>query len=552
MWASMGNTQLSEISYMLTALTALQARGRPINTWEFKSVHRWWEHHSEWVLSTAESIRAYCVLTSTADGPCSKQQSKQKFTNDHLRQSPMKSIDNYIEQVHNLTSIINEQNLVGGDVNMLYNEWKIYQDLFVAYKEHNEALGVKNRRAFFGPPTEGAKKDTKRMYRVSPGLVTATIHYVGKDHFRCKIMPREQLSDTTWDFFLEDWYRHYTREVVVHLDALVAGKAPSYCSFHENDFCKHPKSKFCPTTYYNPNPTDLKYQQDKHYPPFQLELWGDENLSIYMSTVPRTLLKRALVAGVVAMREALICVQSRGPISEWELVSIQTWFSDHCQFAHSVNHLNRQHHIPYIQQRIRIPDFLLEVNEEIFSNLQMVTNGIDSLQVGDKIDNILDLLTAYEEILIFSREVTDPMMTLLYHAYFSKEEHNNRHYRRISAKLFETQVGPLVYLVGKDMFRNVLMRKQKLPDVDWHLKYGSKYIDYVENVVIHVEALQNGVAPELNKRRNSKLLSRIDTITEEEMESITSKFDITFAISAALKKTSLSEDSIPQKRYIDG
>lgn len=213
-----------------------------------------------------------------------KQTQGENITN-YLQKSLEGALDNYVRQVHNLSTIIEEQVVVGGDVDKLCDEWKEYQELSSVFRKFSDKMGFQLRRAFFSPKQRGVykKKDTKTMYRVSTGQVSATMYYIGENIFRFQIMPREQFSDTMWDLFLSDWFRHYVKDIVVHLEALVRGDLSCICS-NEKDGIKYkqPKSYLSPTAYYNPNPVDPEYQQDKRHPPDKLKTWGGEVSFIFV------------------------------------------------------------------------------------------------------------------------------------------------------------------------------------------------------------------------------------------------------------------------------
>jgi hypothetical protein len=71
-------------------------------------------------------------------------------------------------------------------------------------------------------------------------------------------------------------------------------------------------------------------------------------------------------------------------------------------------------------------------------------------------------------------------------------------------------LGPLVYYKGKEKFRKETMKRENLTDLHWHMELGSRYITYVEKVVIHINALKSGVPPEEDDRGKTEILSMMD------------------------------------------
>ena len=244
---------------------------------------------------------------------------------------------------------------------------------------------------------------------------------------------------------------------------------------------------------------------------------------------PRTIVDNAKRGEANLMRKSLLAMKSRGrPLVEWEITSIQKFFSLHYDSVSQLFYYTLKVQFPFLEQRINLPSIFKESRSACIEALQFLQTMIGGLKVGDRVDPLLDMWNSYENRLSFAHS-QDPLLLVLYHSYFSREEHVGFLASKIVSGPLEALTGSVIYYLGKERFRKCFMVQEGLGDLNWHLKFASQYIDYVENTVVHIEALEQGSPPA--PKKGSRILSFLENNLSDEcldQKSILNRFSKSF------------------------
>jgi len=503
---SLGDTvHLHELTTMQEILLKVQKRG-PIEEWVCDSILVWWEHHSTWVLQREQLFRKYWIPL------CETRFHYPKVLKDACKK--------YARTIHNISTVI-KQLALGDDLKDLLHMWKSYEKDVRTYKAYNDNMGVMLYHAYFSP--KDADRNLKDAYtylatfesirgsccanRKSAGYVPSVINTFGEHIFRHVFMKREQFPDFMWDAIFSKQYQQFCTHIVVHIDALLSGNAPilSEWTNQERNFTVNLES------FLNLNPLHPEYQKDKRFPPNKLKEWGHE-----LESETRTITNKALKDEIKSIRKALIMVERRGPLEDWELSSIRKCFAQHYAFVTSFYAYTSQVHIPFLETRICLPKIMKVSLDDYIEDIDIIHDLVDSLKVGDGIQELLQTWYSYEEKFSFAVQIHDPMYLILYHAYFSREEHLVQTHKHLKNGSFDDCFGSVIYHFGKDNFRRIVLKQEELSDLTWHFKFGSKYDRYVRDVVIQIEALTSGLPAENDNRAVSKLFSFLETNLSDE------------------------------------
>jgi len=536
---------LNEVSCMKMSLMAVQERGA-IPKWVCTSIRSWWEHHYEWVLSRAECFRDYWIPLAEA-----------RFHYPHILKDDLLT---YIHQLHKISKTV--LSLRPDDyVDDLLNEWISYEESVLSYKTHNGNMGIMLYHAYFSPE-EDAKHAVnayrnyytssgaileKFMTQKSPGFISAIVHVVGEDVFRSEIMPRENFPDSLWDAAINNQYKEYTNTIVPHGDALLTGNAPAVCT----NIGEEDKFQFGLEQFLGLAPFDPEYQRDERFPPAKLWEWK-ETLIDQINNSPRAMAFKAQYAEANRIKEVLLTMKSRGrPLMEWEVASIQKFFSVHYDCVSIRFDYDLQDHFPFVEERVNLPVVFKESSVAFMKVLRSLHMMVDYLKVGDRVDHLLDAWTLYESKFAFAHS-QEPKYIILFHTYFSREEHSAFLTSKVrNGSAVENIVGNVIYYLGKERFRKFLMVQESFGDLNWHLKFGPKYIDYVENAVSHIEALEQGSPRKTKNGKAARMLSFLQSNLSDEVDqkSVLSQFSKSFK---KLEETTAEEgDCLPEGRAKD-
>mmetsp|Transcript_7382 Transcript_7382/g.8048 ORF Transcript_7382/g.8048 Transcript_7382/m.8048 type:complete len:287 (+) Transcript_7382:141-1001(+) len=260
---------------------------------------------------------------------------------------------------------------------------------------------------------------------------------------------------------------------------------------------------------------------------------------------------KAQYAEANRMKKVLLTMKSRGrPLMEWEVASIQQFFSFHYYFASQVYDYNQQYHLPFVEERVNLPVVFKESSVAFMKVLRSLHMMVDYLKVGDRVDHLLDAWTLYESKFAFAHS-QEPKYIILFHTYFSREEHSAFLTSKVRNGAVEDIVGNVIYYLGKERFRKFLMVQESFGDLNWHLKFGPKYIDYVENAVSHIEALEQGSPRKTKNGKAARMLSFLQSNLSDEVDqkSVLSQFSKSFK---KLEETTAEEgDCLPEGRAKD-
>ena len=218
----------------------------------------------------------------------------------------------------------------------------------------------------------------------------------------------------------------------------------------------------------------------------------------------------------MAIRKALVMVKRRGALEEWELLSIRKCFSEHYSVVNSWYTFTSQVHIPLLETRICLPQIMKDSLDDYIQDIKIIHDLVASLKVGDDIQMLVQAWYSYEEKFCFAMQIHDPMYIILYHTYFSREEHLAHLHKYLKKGTCDACVGSVIYHAGKDKFRRIMLKNEKLSDLTWHLRFGSKYDRYIRDVVMHIKALEIGVPAEIGNGAVSKLFSFLETNLSDE------------------------------------
>jgi len=211
------------------------------------------------------------------------------------------------------------------------------------------------------------------------------------------------------------------------------------------------------------------------------------------------------------MKNVLIEIHRRGSLKDWEILSIQKWFHAHQTWVVDYYKISNTATKEWFSTRFHYPSVLTEGQKEYVQVLEDISNLVESLKPGDNVYVLMTKWSKYHHKLQCFFKNFNRIHFELSHAYFSRKEHAD-----YCAKLLEDclspNFGPTIYHCGKDDFRNIMMKRDKIEDSHWHLAFGVQYIQYCENVVIHMKALKSGVAP---KSKNSKAPSVLTVLDDQ-------------------------------------
>mmetsp|Transcript_780 Transcript_780/g.1040 ORF Transcript_780/g.1040 Transcript_780/m.1040 type:complete len:227 (+) Transcript_780:1-681(+) len=212
---------------------------------------------------------------------------------------------------------------------------------------------------------------------------------------------------------------------------------------------------------------------------------------------------------------ALMAIRKRGDMADWEMLSINEWFHAHKEFITQLDVLNLERLYPFYETRFVYPKVLKDGHKEIRKKLDQISFFLASWQAGDKIDALVDVWTRYFTKVDSFFELFNRIHFPLVHAYFSRAEIAELVSSLVSDGVPGT--GPIVYYKGKEKFRKDFMRKLQLNDVHWHLSFGGDYISYVERIVVHINALKSGAAPNTSRKADKpgKILSHLDDLWDD-------------------------------------
>jgi hypothetical protein len=525
-WAVLNRTHLNEAKRIGKTLSALNRRGITCR-WECEAFSILWKHHCGWVLKRTESIKTFWIP---------KWETRFRFP-----EALKDAIDAYVNHIHRL-SISVCQLEVGGSLSILLDEWKEYEASFRAFASLHENIGLMIYHAYFSPEEDQIivqevyrqyfhKAEQQKAEQQKAGMTATVIYELGEDDFRNHLMPREGFPPKLWDHYFKMQYQNYKDHVDAHRKALLCGKqhisSSATTSMTATPIQSIPHS--------NENPLDPKYQKHTKFPPNKLNN-SVEALHEQIEDSPYSICLATYQKEIEDMKEALIAIQNRKcNLKEWEICSLRRWFASHLAFATQHYHSIRRMQIPVLESRIKIPPMFKEVMDNYIRELHDISELVDSVQVGDTVNELVDSWSIYYQKWLFAKKSIGSLYTMLYHAYFSREERREYFYKVTHNGGMDQIWGALIHYTGKDSSYELFVGKNRLSQIDWHLSCKPKYMDYLNAIVSQIKALKTGIpATRTEGPIMSKLYSMLHANLATESLPVTSKKTSTTSIDRML------------------
>mmetsp|Transcript_1322 Transcript_1322/g.2090 ORF Transcript_1322/g.2090 Transcript_1322/m.2090 type:complete len:598 (-) Transcript_1322:398-2191(-) len=480
---------LNEIKCMKQALLEVQKRG-PLPSWACQSIKTWFGVHYEWV-----EARYYL----TRDSFIPRLEARFHFPEEVKQAGKL-----CFETLQCIASMVNKIK-ENDSLDDLQKIWSSYEKSVSLLNTLQQTMTIVLYHAFFSP-TDVYNLHVRYQSKNVSARFGSFIHYMGVEKIRSEIMPREGYPPMSWSLHFKKHYDTYVKNSVANLNVLLSEKImePSLVPRplkRRRGIGNDSRVQF--------DPFDPIYQVSKDFPPNKLEEWEDD-FEDHLKGSPRHIANCAHLAEAADMKKVLIDIHRRGSLKDWERLSIQKWFRSHKKWVVDYhNHFNTSC-IQWCSTRFHYPSVLSEGSIEYIQTLDNISNLIESLKPGDEVHTLMTKWSEYDRKIRCFFEHFNKMHFTLVHTYFSKKDLSDYHIN--VAEKGTLDVGPVIYHFGEDKFRNMLMKREKIEDVHWHLVFGIQYISYCEKVAIHMKALKSGVAPKSDNYKSSNLLSALDDL----------------------------------------
>mmetsp|Transcript_15936 Transcript_15936/g.22472 ORF Transcript_15936/g.22472 Transcript_15936/m.22472 type:complete len:583 (-) Transcript_15936:92-1840(-) len=495
-WVNAG--QEAEITKMKEAIGRIEESNLPLPSWACQSIKAWWIGHHCWVKDRYIIQRDFYIPRLA-----------KRF---HYPKEVQNAHDVYIGNLQTISHTI--ENLKPGDsLEKLHKEWTTYENNVISNNRLQELFIPILYHAYFSPK-DVADIASRMSQMASSTYLGATIYFIGVEKLRRVVLPRKNLPPVAWNLNLKKHYDGYMENTVAHLDAL---SAESFIikSKHETNIVERCRTKRRTLDKENPdvfNPFDPIYQLSKEHPPDKLFEW-EEAFEDHIKSSPRYLANKAHLAESEEMKDILKKIQNRISklLQTWEVSSIQKWFHAHRKWVTGVYNWYSTVVHSWLVSRIHYPTPLMDGQKKYLQLLAGISDIVECLKPGDTVNELMTKWIQYDQYINSFWAMYNKMHFMLVHAYFSREEQADFMRKTISRGM--PWLGPIIYNVGKDVFRNTVMKREKVGDVHWHLEFGVYYIDYCENIAKHMEALKVGEAPHtLDKRQSKTVLPLLDSL----------------------------------------
>ena len=183
---------------------------------------------------------------------------------------------------------------------------------------------------------------------------------------------------------------------------------------------------------------------------------------------------------------------------DWEVASIQRWWKSHFIHIHS-HHQNEDEKMnPYLRERILYPEKLEADHIILTSHLDTIAGLVDNLSVsGTSLEKLYSAWNSYQSMM-FSHLLEEEHFGIpLMRAYFKPTEIGKIVGDIMGSKYApKEEMGAFIYFLGEKKFREEFMKQEGIPFFVWWTDFKEKFNHYKTDVNVHIEALENGVAPE--------------------------------------------------------
>jgi len=489
------NSLLFEIQSMKHALLEIRNRG-PLPSWACQSIKAWWEGHYLWVNARFDSFKLQFIPRL-----------ERRF---HFPEDVKEALDSCYETFQALSSMIKHLS-ESSSLDALLDLWMSYEELSTIFASLVQTKLIVLYHAFFSIQdcVNITTRQVTKFMKDASTRVGAFIHFVGVHDFQTRILPRENYPSISWSLNFKKHYDAYLENSVAHLDALVSGKPlgqSQEISIVEK--CRKRRRTMGEDDHIYFNPFDPIYQVSEEFLPDKLGEWV-KDFEDHVKSCSRYDTNQAHLGEIKDMMNALMAVGERGEVSDWEMQSIHLWFNAHIEWISQLHIVDSEVLHPCYEKRFHYPQVLKDGSAEINAMLVQISFFLDSLKPQKvKLDGLISLWKRYSAKVNSFFDLFNRIHFPLVHSYFTRTEIAEI----ISSVVYMGPIGlgPLVYYKGKEKFRKETMKRENLTDLHWHMELGSRYITYVEKVVIHINALKSGVPPEEDDRGKTEILSMMD------------------------------------------
>ena len=221
-----------------------------------------------------------------------------------------------------------------------------------------------------------------------------------------------------------------------------------------------------------------------------------------------TLLDNAQLTEITCMKDALLAVQARGTLCNWEEESIKSWWHHHYEGIVIHAMLITKYWIPILEDRFHYPRPLRGALDALVTQTHKIaTMMIHCFEFDNPIESLLKEWIHYEDTVSTFKRYNDNIGVMLYHAYFSPEEDirnvkgsfdayvdtKKRQGKSPVGKKISGFLAPLIHVVGVEKFRNEIMPRYKFPPIMWDRIFVERYKLYINDIVNLTDALKIGI-----------------------------------------------------------
>lgn len=516
--------QRQEVQCMKAAIHAVLSRcccssgssstveGIPLPAWTVESIQALFGSHYEWVVRRVHALQAFVFPIY-----------EMRFQIPAAVRGAMWRMEN---ELHSLAKLVDSLEPDKGEnngvtISTLADKWDKYQSLMEFCNTLLENVVLMLYRSYYTHDEHVLLlQETEWWSRMSPHAFGVLVHCSGG----LKFLRQPSGSDAALLVAevpdIECKYREYVDNVMSRIDALQAGRprvrrrnSTGEGEHGEGQGEDHGKGR--PSSSFRSsnnrrlvakqhlrlfNPLDPKFQKASNYPPDKLAGWEAVSPS-HVREGLMAIWDHAHRCEVHDMKEVLHCVAGRGALSDWALRSIWAWWSCHKEWVLSCIELFRSHWKPIFESRIHYPPIIWEMQDEFVEHVHEIDDIVKALEVGDTVWRMYDLLDAwadYEEAVQVSLDLVETMFVMLNHAYFTRAEISSTFRAgEFFNKLSPYAVGSFLHHAGMDMLKDAaqVQSESRMMSTMWNADFERKLREYEETVVVHMNALREGVPP---------------------------------------------------------
>jgi iron-sulfur cluster repair protein YtfE (RIC family) len=240
------------------------------------------------------------------------------------------------------------------------------------------------------------------------------------------------------------------------------------------------------------NTQDKQWQADTKYPPDKSSKWTtpfEQDGWFHAHNAIRCEIKD-LSDGIKTIIEKF---PNGAPT--WAISSIQIVWKDHQIHVHSHHSNEDDIMFPFLRTRINVPKKLEADHGTLLQYMENVNNIVIALKEGDTLERLQDSLFTYEEGMLPHLKEEEDIALPLMRAYFTPKEIGPKTQKIVDSSP-DCELGSFIYYMTEHKFRSEFMKKEGIPSFVWFLVFKKKYQYFLNNLLIHYEALKIGNPPE--------------------------------------------------------